>query len=62
MRQRRRLVIYVGYDQSSIDLLRRVMVFKSFFDDVTVIHVPEVKKSVLNNLEIPCVVVEDIQA
>ena len=61
MRQRRRLVVYVGYDQSSIDLLRRVMTFKSFFDDVTVIHVPEVKKSVLNNLEIPSVVVEDIQ-
>lgn len=60
MRQRRRLVVYVGYDQSSIDLLRRVMAFKSFFDDVTVIHVPEVKKSVLNDLEIPSVVVEDI--
>ncbi len=61
MKLKRRLVVYVGYDPLSADLLRKVMSFKALFDDVTVVHIPEVKKEVLKNLEIPSIIIEDVQ-
>ncbi len=57
---RKRLVIYVGYDEESARILRKVMNFKSLFDDITVVYVPESKKEVLSLLSIPSVVIEEV--
>ena len=57
---RRRVVIYVGYDGESAEVLRRLLNFRGLFDDYTVVYVPESKKEILNTLSIPLVVVEDI--
>jgi len=57
---RKRLVIYVGYDEESAKILRKVMNFRSLFDDITVVYVPESKKEVLSLLSIPSVVIEEV--
>jgi len=57
---RRRIVIYVGYDSESANILRRLLNFKSLFDDYTVVYVPESKREVLDELSIPLVVIEDV--
>jgi len=57
---RKRLVIYVGYDEESARILRKVMNFRSLFDDITVVYVPESKKEILSLLSIPSVVIEEV--
>jgi len=57
---RKRLVIYVGYDENSARILRKVMNFRNLFDDVTVVYVPESKKEVLSLLSVPSVVIEEV--
>jgi len=57
---RKRLVVYVGYDGRSASILRRARSLAPFFDDLTVIYVPESDPEVLSALSIPSAVVEDI--
>ncbi len=58
----KRLVVYVGYDHRSASLVKRVMNFKGFFDDVRIIYVPDYDDKVLEDLSVPTVVVEEVTA
>ncbi len=57
----RRLVVYVGYDKKSRSVLRRVRRYKDWFDEVTIVQVPESRQAVLDRLSIPSVVIEEIK-
>lgn len=54
----RRLVVYLGYDEKSNTVLRRVSQIKHLFDDISVIYVPEVDSETLQRLSIPYVKIE----
>jgi len=56
----KRVVIYVGFDGESAKVLRKIMSFKSLFDDMTVVYVPESRREVLSILSIPSVLIEDM--
>jgi len=57
----RRLVVYVGYDKKSRSVLRRVRRYRDWFDEVTIIQIPESRQTVLDKLSIPSVVIEEIR-
>ncbi len=57
---KKRVVVYVGYDDESAKILRKVMNFRNLFDDITIVYVPESKKEVLSLLSIPSVVIEEV--
>ncbi len=57
----RRLVVYVGYDKKSRTVLRRVRRYKDWFDEVTIVQIPESRQAVLDRLSIPSVVIEEIK-
>jgi len=57
----RRLVVYVGYDKKSRSVLRRVRRYKDWFDEVTIVQIPESRQAVLDRLSIPSVVIEEIK-
>ncbi|MGC8975511.1 MAG: hypothetical protein ACP5KB_04860 [Thermoprotei archaeon] len=54
----RRLVVFLGYDEKSNIVLRKVSQVKHLFDDVSVIYVPEVDSEALQRLSIPYVKIE----
>ncbi|MFN3268726.1 MAG: hypothetical protein ACK416_05665 [Zestosphaera sp.] len=54
----KRLVVFLGYDEKSNTVLRKVSQIKYLFDDVSIIHVPEVDSEVLQRLSIPYVKIE----
>jgi len=57
----RRLVVYVGYDRKSRSILRRVRRYKDWFDEVTIVQIPESRQTVLDRLSIPSVMIEEIR-
>jgi len=57
----RRLVVYVGYDGKSRSILRRVRRYKDWFDEVTIVQIPENRQAILDRLSIPSVVIEEIK-
>ncbi len=57
---RKRLVIYLGCDSKSADVLRRVKLFQDFFDEVRTIYIPESDPELLNELSIPSITVEEV--
>ena len=59
---KRRLVLYLGCDSKSAEVLRRVKVFQEFFDEVRTIYVPESDPEVLNELSIPSITIEEVVA
>lgn len=54
----RRLVVFLGYDEKSNAVLRKVSQIKHLFDDVSIIHVPETDSEALQRLSIPYVKIE----
>ncbi|MEO3993502.1 MAG: hypothetical protein QN229_04310 [Desulfurococcaceae archaeon TW002] len=54
----KRLVVFLGYDEKSNTVLRRVSQIKYLFDDVSIIYVPEVDSEALQRLSIPYVKIE----
>lgn len=54
----RRLVVFLGYDEKSNAVLRKVSQIKHLFDDVSIIHVPEADSEALQRLSIPYVKIE----
>jgi len=54
-------VVYVGYDKKSRSVLRRVRRYRDWFDEVTIIQIPESRQTVLDKLSIPSVVIEEIR-
>lgn len=54
----KRLVVFLGYDERSNTVLKRVSQIKHLFDDVSIIHVPEVDSEILQRLSIPYVKIE----
>lgn len=54
----RRLVVFLGYDEKSNVVLRRVSQVKYLFDDVSIIRVPEVDSEALQRLSIPYIKIE----
>ena len=57
---KKRLVIYLGCDGKSADVLKRVKLFQDLFDEVRTIYIPESDPEVLNELSIPSVTVEEV--
>lgn len=55
---RKRLVVYLGFDSKSAEVLRRVKLFRDLFDEVRTIYIPESDPELLNELSIPSVTVE----
>lgn len=54
----KRLVVFVGYDERSNRVLRKVSQVKYLFDDVSIIYVPEVDSEALQRLSIPYAKIE----
>jgi methionyl-tRNA formyltransferase len=54
----KRLVVFLGYDEKSNAVLRKVYQIRYLFDDVSIIHVPEADTEVLQRLSIPYVKIE----
>ncbi|MEM2020957.1 MAG: hypothetical protein QXP80_01865 [Zestosphaera sp.] len=54
----RRLVVFLGYDDRSSKILRKVSRIKHLFDDLSVIYVPEVDSDTLRKLSLPSVKIE----
>ena len=54
----KRLVVFLGYDEKSNAVLKRVSQIKHLFDDVSIIHVPEVDSEALRRLSIPYIKIE----
>lgn len=54
-------MVYVGYDKKSRSVLRKVRRYKDWFDEVTIVQIPENRQAVLDRLSIPSVVIEEIR-
>jgi len=57
---KKRLVIYLGCDGRSAEVLRKVKLIRDLFDEVRTIYVPESDPEVLDDLSIPSVMVEEV--
>ncbi len=54
----KRLVLYVGYDVKSHDILNKVLSIKALFDEVRIVYVPEVDDEVLSRYSLPSIKIE----
>ncbi len=54
----RRLVVFLGYDERSSKVLRKVSRIKHLFDDLSVVYVPEADSDTLQKLSLPSVKIE----
>jgi len=54
----KRLVLYVGYDVKSRDVLNKVSKIKTLFDEVRIIYIPEVDDEILSKYSLPSIKIE----
>lgn len=54
----KRLVVFLGYDERSNAIFKRVSQIRHLFDDVSIVHVPEVDPTALQRLALPSVKIE----
>lgn len=54
----KRLVVFLGYDEKSNSVLRKVSQIKYLFDDVSIVYIPEVDSEALRKLSIPYIKIE----
>jgi len=59
IRMRRRLVVFVGYDSKSYELVRKLLLGYNFIN-VEFIHIPEVDDDPLIDTSFPTVIAEEV--
>lgn len=59
---KKRLVVYVGYDSKSARFVRRIQMYRDLFDEVRIIYVPESNPEILQRMEMPAAMVEEVRA
>ncbi|MEM0037754.1 MAG: hypothetical protein QXS42_04220 [Zestosphaera sp.] len=54
----KRLVVFLGYDERSNAVFKKVSQIKHLFDDVSIVHVPEIDSNALQLISLPSVKIE----
>ncbi len=55
-----KLLIYVGYDSKSYELLRKIRLYdKITFLDTNIIYIPSIDDDILTNILIPSMIIEE---
>lgn len=54
-----KVLIYVGYDSKSYDLLRKIRLYDKILVDTNIIHIPSTDDDILTDVSIPSIIIEE---